>query len=172
VRPSILLDTSFLISLANAAGNRKNHKVAKQYFEFAQSKSFCVYLSSLVVAEFTVRQAIDRSLRELCLPLSFSIMDGVRAGEFRRVLDHASKSVSPGARESLAVDLMLISQAHNADMAVILTEDEDTMAKYAARLRELNVTNVHTVLLKNGYDPMAIAEPGNTSMALPQASED
>lgn len=53
---SVLLDTSFLISLSDK--NRPNHEVAKQYYQHMIEQNITMYLSSIAVSEFSIKQDI------------------------------------------------------------------------------------------------------------------
>jgi len=54
---SALLDTSFLITLANPA--RPQHETAKRYLRECIQRQIPLYLSTIVVSEFQVRQSIN-----------------------------------------------------------------------------------------------------------------
>ena len=54
---SALLDTSFLISLSDPA--RKHHEAARLYFRGCIDRRVPMYLSSIVVSEYQVKQAIN-----------------------------------------------------------------------------------------------------------------
>ena len=54
---SILVDTSFLITLADPA--RRNHEVAKTYFRLCLKANVPLYLSAILASEFQVKQAVN-----------------------------------------------------------------------------------------------------------------
>src|SRR5690606_29364822 len=51
---SVLLDTSFLISLVD--GSRLHHRVAVKYYQFLLGRQIPMYFSAIVAAEFGVKQ--------------------------------------------------------------------------------------------------------------------
>lgn len=66
---SILLDTSYLISLADPA--RPHHAVAVRYLREALAQDCPLYLSAIVASEFQVKQAVtDLPLRTFTSCLS------------------------------------------------------------------------------------------------------
>jgi len=54
---SVLLDTSFLISLSDPT--RTYHTVAGQYYRECVHRQVPMYLSAIVISEFQVKQAIN-----------------------------------------------------------------------------------------------------------------
>ncbi len=63
---SILVDTSFLITLADPA--RRRHEVAKTYFRECLNANVPLYLSAVVASAFQVKQAVnDLPLRNFIL---------------------------------------------------------------------------------------------------------
>jgi predicted nucleic acid-binding protein len=54
---SILVDTSFLITLADPA--RRHHEVAKTYFRECLKANAPLYLSAIAASEFQVKQAVN-----------------------------------------------------------------------------------------------------------------
>ena len=54
---SILVDTSFLITLADPT--RKHHEAAKTYFRECLKANVPLYLSAILASEFQVKQAVN-----------------------------------------------------------------------------------------------------------------
>ncbi len=54
----VLLDTSFLITLAKADGTRPNHEAARRYFDLFAADGHLMYLSTIVASEFHLRQPL------------------------------------------------------------------------------------------------------------------
>ena len=83
---AFLLDTSFLITLANPA--RPNHVTAKLYYREALLRGTPLYLSAIVASEFQVGQSVtDLPLRNLeVLPFNrdHAMTAGLLLRELRR----------------------------------------------------------------------------------------
>ena len=75
---SVLLDTSFLISLSDPA--RAHHAQAVQYYRECVHRQVPMYLSTIVISEFQVRQSInDLPLRNFVV-LPFNVDHAMRCG--------------------------------------------------------------------------------------------
>lgn len=143
---SILLDTSFLITLADPS--RPHHPVAQRYFREAIAHDAPLYLSVIVASEFQVKQAVtDLPLRNLQV-LPFNIDHAMTAGNLMRRIQR-----DPGD-DRLAVkdDVKLLAQAICESISHILTEDESTLCKYLARLNQGGETSTRAILLAQGFD--------------------
>ncbi len=79
-----LIDTSFLITLSDPA--RKHHNIAQQYFRACIDKRTPMFLSTIVVSEFQVKQAItDLPLRNFIV-LPFNVDHAMACGLLVRVM--------------------------------------------------------------------------------------
>ena len=75
---SVLLDTSFLITLSDPA--RANHAVAADYYRECVRRQVRMYLSTIVISEYQVKQAInDLPLRNFVV-LPFNVDHAMRCG--------------------------------------------------------------------------------------------
>jgi predicted nucleic acid-binding protein len=73
---SVLLDTSFLISFSDPA--RPQHEAAMAYYKECVRRQVPMYLSTIVISEFQVKQAInDLPLRNFVV-LPFNIDHAMR----------------------------------------------------------------------------------------------
>ncbi len=143
---ALLVDTSFLISLADPA--RANHVVAKHYYLDALGRGVPLYLSAIVASEFQVGQAVtDLPLRNFEV-LPFNIDHAMTAGlllrDFRRD--------AGDDRVAVKDDVKLIAQAVCESLTHVLTEDERTLTKYVRRLNELGRCSLRCILLADGFD--------------------
>ncbi len=143
---AILVDTSFLISLADPA--RKHHSIAVNYLREALRCGLPMYLSAIVASEFQVKQAVtDLPLRNFEV-LPFNIDHAMTAGllmrEFRRE--------AGDDRSAVKDDVKLIAQAICESLTHILTEDAQTLVKYVARLNDAGQCSIRTILLADGFD--------------------
>lgn len=143
---AFLLDTSFLITLANPA--RANHVAAKAYYREALQRGVPLYLSAIVASEFQVGQAVtDLPLRNLEV-LPFNIDHAMMAGLLLRDL----RRDATDDRAAVKDDIKLIAQAVCESMTHVLTEDEQTLCKYIRRLAEAGRCSLSPVLLADGFD--------------------
>ena len=143
---AILLDTSYLISLADPA--RSHHGVAQQYLREALRQGIPLYLSAIVASEFQVKQAVtDLPLRNFEV-LPFNIDHAMTAGLLMRELrrDHGDD------RSAVKDDVKLIAQAICESLTHILTEDQRTLAKYVERFNQSGQSSLRAIVLSEGFD--------------------
>ena len=143
---AILVDTSFLISLADPG--RPNHAVAEAYFREALRRGVPLYLSAIAASEFQVRQAVtDLPLRNFEI-LPFNIDHAMTAGLLMRDLRRDAED----DRAMVKDDVKLISQAICQSLTHVLTEDVRTLAKYVRRLHQAGQTMLEVIILADGFD--------------------
>jgi predicted nucleic acid-binding protein len=158
----ILLDSSFLIRLTNGADAL--HLTAKAYFDAATKLKIPMHLSTLVVAEFEVNQELPAELRNAMIPTPFDYIDGKRAALFQKVIGGRYPDDN---RTALRIDTLLMAQAHMRKLGAILTNDRKTLAKYLSRLRDEQKTEVHAILLSDGFEENRLKNPSQSSLQLP-----
>ncbi len=143
---SVLVDTSFLITFADP--NRPFHEVAQRYFRECVRRRVPLYLSTIAIAEFEVKQRItDLPLRNFHT-LPFNIEHAIRCGA-----RFASTSRDAGDNRSVFKDDMkLIGQCDVEDITHVLTEDESTLVKYLRRVHPGVFKPTQAVLLSDGFD--------------------
>jgi predicted nucleic acid-binding protein len=143
---AILLDTSYLISLADPS--RQHHQAALAYLREAVRREVPLYLSVVVAAEFQVKQAVtDLPMRNLeVLPFNFdhAMMAGLLMRELKRDSDDDRSAVKD--------DVKLIAQAICESLTHILTEDAQTLVKYVRRFNDAGKCALKTILLAEGFD--------------------
>lgn len=143
---SVLLDTSFLITLANPA--RQHHLAAQQYFRECVHRQIPMYLSAIVISEFQVKQTInDFPLRNLVV-LPFNVDHAMRCGILIRQL---TRDVADD-RVRVKDDFKLIAQCDCESISHLLSEDESTLVKYLGRAQAPGRSGTSAVLLKSGFD--------------------
>lgn len=64
-------------------------------------------------------------------------------------------------------DLKIIAQAAEENIAVILTEDRNTLSKLAERLRTSGQSQVRVLLLTEGFTPGRLVSPAQDEFPLP-----
>lgn len=143
---AILLDTSYLISLADPA--RAHHKTAVSYLREALKRGVPLYLSAIAASEFQVKQAVtDLPLRNFEV-LPFNIDHAMTAGLLMQDL----KRDTGDDRSAVKDDVKLIAQAICESLTHILTEDAQTLVKYLGRLNKSGISGVKPILLADGFD--------------------
>ena len=143
---SVLLDTSFLISLSDPA--RKHHEAARQYFKACIDRRVPMVLSSIVISEYQVKQAInDLPLRNFIV-LPFNVDHAMACG----LLVRASPRDAGDDRARVKDDFKLIAQCQCDGVSHVLTEDASTLTKYIERLNVEGRLDTRCILLKEGFD--------------------
>jgi len=143
---SVLLDTSFLITLSNP--NRPYHSVAIEYFRQCVHKQIPMYLSSIVISEYQVKQSInDLPLRNMVV-LPFNVDHAMRCGILIRALTREPSD----DRVRVKDDFKIIAQCDCEDISHLLSEDENTLVTYLGRAQDPGHTSTQAILLKNGFD--------------------
>ena len=142
----VLLDTSFLITLADK--NRPHHRDAKQYWRYFLQNNIPIYLSTIVVSEFEIKQPIGPEILRHCLLLPFNYQDAKKAASLNFDLFKPTAS----SRDALKDDVKLIAQACVKDVAFVITDDVETFYKYCVRLKEQGILSFKAIKLQDGFD--------------------
>lgn len=158
---SVLLDTSFLISLVDQ--NRPNHAIAVKYYRFMLEQQLPMYFSAIVAAEFGIRQPITELPLKNFRPIPFNIPHGKEAARLWNVLVPRDAS-SP--RHVARDDVKLIAQACHESIPFILTEDASSLYKYCERLRAAGLCQTRAITLRAGFDLCAFREDGQRGLSL------
>jgi hypothetical protein len=114
-----LLDTSFLITLASAA--RANHSMAVRYFRAFIEHGVPMYLSTIVISEFEVRQRIrDLGLNNFIV-VPFNIDHAIAAAS---LTDSGLQHRADGqGRATVKDDVKLIAQCELGGISHFFTDD-------------------------------------------------
>ena len=158
LKSSVLLDTSFLISFVNKT--RDNHDVALQYYRYMIEQGITMYLSSIVVSEFSIKQEIKDLPVSSFIILPFNAPDGIEAGKIHNLL---GKPVSDERRDVAKDDLKIIAQAIRAKIPFILTDDVRTFYKDCERLKP-HGKNIIAIPLKQGFDSSQLRIDGQKDL--------
>jgi len=143
---SALLDTSFLITLADP--NRKHHETAKWYFRQLVERQIAMYLSTIAISEFQVRQSVnDLPLRNLIV-LPFNIDHAMRCGI---LMGDLSRDASED-RVRVKDDFKLIAQTECEGISHLLTEDKNSLVKYIERVASAGHQVASPILLVDGME--------------------
>jgi hypothetical protein len=155
VSASVLLDTSFLISLVQS--DRPNHLTAKQYYRHLLEKNIPMYLSAIVASEFGIKQPISDLPLGNFRSLHFNIVHGQKAAEVWNALGVRDAG---DTRAAVRDDAKLIAQASHEGIHFILTEDASSLHKYCERLREAGHISTRSVTLREGFRPEFLRDDG------------
>ena len=119
---SILLDTSFCIRLLKS--NDLLHQNAKEYFKYFLEQKIEIYLSSIVIAEYSVKDDANNLPLEFVKIIPFDFFDGKTAGEFHSILINNNKQVKNIERNVIKDDCKLIAQIFNRNIQGYITKDK------------------------------------------------
>lgn len=159
----ICVDTSFLITFADPS--RSNHPVAVEYFRHCVGNGHMLCLSTLVVAEFEVKQPIsDLPLGNFHI-LPFNFRHAVESANYHRQIK-GSEPVDEANRSVVRNDLKILAQAQIEECSIILTEDANTLTRWAERLHGSDLCRVSSILLKDGFRPDELKNPDQKTLGI------
>jgi len=130
---SILLDTSFCIRLLKS--NDDLHQNAKDYFKYFLEKKVEIYLSSIVIAEYSVKDDPTNLPLEFVKIIPFDFFDGKTAGEFHSILLNDRDIVKEIGRDVVKDDCKLIAQLFNRNIQGYITKDRKSFSKFFAPIQ-------------------------------------
>ena len=114
---SVLLDTSFLITFSDPT--RANHAAAVQYYRECVQRQAPMYLSTIVISEFQVNQAInDLPLRNFVV-LPFNVDHAMRCGLIIRSMVRDPED----DRVRVKDDFKLVAQCDCETVSHLISED-------------------------------------------------
>lgn len=143
---SVLLDTSFLITFSDPT--RPNHGAAVQYYRECVLRQVPMYLSTIVISEFQVKQTInDLPLRSFVV-LPFNVDHAMRCGMIVRQMARDPQD----DRVRVKDDFKILAQCDCELISHLISEDASTLAKYLDRACETGLASTQTVLLRDGFD--------------------
>ena len=119
-----------------------------QYYRECVHRQVPMYLSTIVISEFQVKQAInDLPLRNFVV-LPFNIDHAMLCGVIIRNMARDPED----DRVRVEDDFKLLAQCECELVSHLISEDASTLAKYLGRARETGLTATKTVLLRDGFD--------------------
>lgn len=143
---SVLLDTSFLISFSDPA--RPHHVAALSYYRECVRRQIPMYLSTIVISEFQVKQAInDLPLRNFVV-LPFNVDHAMKCGLIIRSMARDPED----DRVRVKDDFKLLAQCDCEAISHLISEDASTLAKYLDRARDTGLAKTKAVLLRHGFE--------------------
>ena len=107
-----------------------------------------MYLSTIAISEFQVKQAInDLPLRNFVV-LPFNVDHAMRCGLMIRNMQRDKED----DRVRVKDDFKLLAQCDCETISHLLCEDASTLAKYVDRARDNQMTSTKVILLRDGID--------------------
>jgi PIN domain nuclease of toxin-antitoxin system len=156
---SVLLDTSFLISLVDR--NRVHHTIAAQYYKLLLEQQSPIYFSAIVAAEISIKQPITDLPLKNFRSIPFNIPHSI---ESARIWNLLGTRDSGDSRSVIRDDVKIMAQASHEAIPFILTEDASTLYKYCERLRASGNLNVRAIKLIDGFDSSALRLDGQKNL--------
>jgi hypothetical protein len=117
----VLLDTSFLITLSDP--KRASHTIAKQYFVRMIERGVIMYLSTIVVSEYEVKQQVDDLGLHNFMIVPFNI-DHAKAAASLTLAAVASRPEGY-PRNTVKDDVKLLAQCEISGISHFLTDDSN-----------------------------------------------
>lgn len=148
----VVLDTSYLITLAGPA--RPHHEAARRYWRHFLENQIPIFLSTIVVSEFCIKQELPTEIVRCCVVLPFNWDDAMRAAK----LDWKRLRPAGVERDALKDDIKIIAQAAGADAEFVITEDSESFYRYCQTFKEAGEIGCKALRLEDGFD-RAFFEP-------------
>ncbi|KND59485.1 hypothetical protein BVER_03260 [Candidatus Burkholderia verschuerenii] len=125
---SVLLDTSFLICLSDS--NRSHHALAKTYFQRFIAEEITMYLSTIVISEFEVKQRISSLGLSNFIVLPFNYEDALLTARLFNEM-HGNRQESD-ARVAIKDDAKILGQCVFAGITHFATDDDKCVRRMKA----------------------------------------
>ncbi len=143
---SILLDTSFCIRLMKS--NDPLHLNAKDYFKHFLENKIEIYLSSIVIAEYSVKDDANNLPLDFVKIIPFDFFDGKTAGEFHSILINNKEQVSNIERNVIKDDCKLIAQIFNRKIKGYITKDKKSFGQIIQPITHSKGFNIYLLDLE------------------------
>ncbi len=143
---SVLLDTSFCIRLLKS--NDELHQHARDYFKYFLEKKIEIYLSSIVIAEYSVKDDPRNLPLEFVKIVPFDYFDGKTSGEFHSILLESKEQVAHFERNVIKDDCKLMAQLFNRNIQGYITKDRKSFSQIIAPLQASKGFNIELLDLQ------------------------
>lgn len=130
---SILLDTSFCIRLLKS--NDVLHQNAKDYFKYFLENKIEIFLSSIVVAEYSVKDDPANLPLDFLKIVPFDFLDGKTAGEFHSILLNHKSQVANIERNVIKDDCKMMAQLFNRNIQGYITKDHKSFSQIISPIK-------------------------------------
>ena len=131
---SILLDTSFCIRLLKQ--DDPLHKNAYEYFQYFLENKIEMFLSTIVISEYSVKDDIANLPLQTMKIIPFDFLDGKTAGEFYSILTNNKTNVQGIERLVVKDDCKLIAQIYNRKIEAYITKDRKSFSQFFEPLQK------------------------------------
>lgn len=131
---SVLLDTSFCIRLLKS--NDEFHQHAKDYFNYFLNNKIDIYLSTIVIAEYSVKDDPANLPLEFAKIIPFDFFDGKRAGHFHSILLNQKSTTAQFDRNVIKDDCKLFAQIYNRRIEGYITKDKKSFSQIIAPIQD------------------------------------
>ena len=163
----VSLDTSYLISFADP--DRPHHQVAVEYFRHCLAQRIPMWLSVVAAGEFEVGEPVsDLPLQNFRIQ-PYNLPHAIRAAALFRALRTQATGSQEERRPVIINDLKILAQAEEEKIPVVLTEDANTLSRFATRLRQHGDFSVRVLLLSEGFTPDRLVTPAQDEFRLPSS---
>lgn len=140
---SILLDTSFCIRLLKS--NDDLHQNAKDYFKYFLENKIEIFLSSIVIAEYSVKDNPTNLPLEFVKIIPFDYFDGKTAGEFHSILLNKKEQVADIERNVIKDDCKLMAQLFNRNIQGYITKDRKSFSQIIAPIQASKKVSIELI---------------------------
>ena len=131
---SILLDTSFCIRLLKK--DDPFHANTVEYFEYFLSNKIEMYLSTIVVSEYSVKDDPNNLPLKTMKLITFDFFDAKKSGEFYNSLIENRKEKIKSDRIVVINDCKLIAQIANRNIEGYITKDKKSFDEILTPLQQ------------------------------------
>lgn len=156
----VCVDTSWLIRFSDP--DKDDHACAVEYFRHCFANGHDIFLSTLVISEFEVRQDSSTLPLQYFNIIPFNYEHATLSAKFQKFILDQPALEAP--RVVVRNDIAILAQAHIEGCNTILTQDGGSLAKWADRLRTSGLSSVYPILLKDGYKPDLITDPSQPGL--------
>lgn len=131
---SVLLDTSFCIRLLKK--DDEFHQNAIEYFEYFLENKIEMFISSISIAEYAVRDDPRHLPLKTMQIIPFDYLDGVKAGECLNAVWELRGQKREGERDLVKDDCKLIAQICRRKIEGFITKDHRSLQQFVRPISE------------------------------------
>lgn len=143
---NILPDTSFCIRLLKK--DEALHPNAVDYFKYFLDSKIEMYLSSIVISEYCVKDDIAHLPLSTMKIIPFDFFDGKTAGEFHAILLNNRTLVHGIERIVVKDDCKLIAQIFNRKIDAYITKDRKSFTQIINPLQQAKMFSIELLDLE------------------------
>ena len=140
---SVMLDTSFCIRLTNQDDPLNINAV--DYLEYFLENKFIIFVSTIVIAEYAVKEDPSNLPLETMRIAPFDFDDAKKAGEFFNILYSEPIDKTDTNRTAIKDDCKIISQIANRNITHYITNDRKSFRKLIQPIIQAGLLNVEFI---------------------------